>query len=653
MAKTEKLLLEIQIKNAQALGKINRDINKLQASSFKLSTALKTAGIALAAVITGRIVKGIIDTTARFEDLNDALASVTGSAQAGAEAFDFVSEFATRTQFGVEDLTTTFIKLKASGIEPTEELLTLFTDTAAVTTDQLGSLQAITDLFARTTSGGLGLEELNRLADRGVPVFRILEEQLGVTRLEISEVGKTAEGSKKLLNALSKGLREDFGGATAKVVDNLSTQFSNLNIALKNSANEFGQGLSPALKDAVADLTEFVENNEETIAALGRLGGAILEGVVNLFIKLAEALGKIVIGGEKLIGFFKDVKDDVEDLDNDFADLNDDLVGTGNGFKGLFRTAPPVIKNLGDMQMTTEELGDTTAELHEKTIEYTNALGDYNEKGKTSAEVLKEQADEAARVNRENGMMAGRFKAVGKAIKQTEKEANAYEVALNNLLNEYTLNNIAIGTLIGSMEAFAKTTESALTDVIMGSKSLKQALGEIGQAILRELIGGFIRLVIVAPILQKLAEIFNVDMVNGVLKQANAQAKLNTELKRTIGLKLILLLLGGKADGGKVGFGAKANGGAIGYGGARATGGNVNSSNAFLVGERGPELFVPNNAGTIIPNERMSSSMGETNINFNINAVDAASFDELLLSRKNLIVGTIQQAFRQQGRRFA
>lgn len=218
------------------------------------------------------------------------------------------------------------------------------------------------------------------------------------------------------------------------------------------------------------------------------------------------------------------------------------------------------------------------------------------------------------------------------------------------MLEEYTLNNIAIGTLIGSMTAFAKTTESALTDVIMGSKSLKEALGEIGQAILRELIGGFIRLIIVGPILQKLAKIFNVDMVNGVLNQANAQAKLNSELKRTIGLQLFLMLIGGRADGGTVGH---ANGGKIAFGGARAGGGSVGGSGAFLVGERGPELFIPNSAGTVVSNETMGSRMGETNINFNINAVDAASFDELLLSRKGLIVGTIQQAFRQQGRRFA
>ena len=247
-------------------------------------------------------------------------------------------------------------------------------------------------------------------------------------------------------------------------------------------------------------------------------------------------------------------------------------------------------------------------------------------------------------------------KEMNQVFKKTKVEVSDYEKALTKLLEEYSLNNIAIGTLIGSMQAFAKTTESALTDVIMGSKSLKEALGEIGEAILRELIGGFIRLIIVGPILQKIAKIFNVDMVNGVLNQANAQAKLNTELKRTIGLKLLLMLLGGAADGGPVGYGnqkGKANGGAIGYRGARAMGGNVGTGGAYLVGERGPELFVPNSAGTIVSNESMGGRMGETTVNFNINAVDAAGFDELLLSRKNLIVGTIQQAFRQQGRRLA
>ncbi len=39
-----------------------------------------------------------------------------------------------------------------------------------------------------------------------------------------------------------------------------------------------------------------------------------------------------------------------------------------------------------------------------------------------------------------------------------------------------------------------------------------------------------------------------------------------------------------------------------GFGGARAAGGPVSAGSAYLVGERGPELFVPRASGTIVPN---------------------------------------------------
>ena len=41
--------------------------------------------------------------------------------------------------------------------------------------------------------------------------------------------------------------------------------------------------------------------------------------------------------------------------------------------------------------------------------------------------------------------------------------------------------------------------------------------------------------------------------------------------------------------------------------GQRAIGGPVQSGSAYVVGERGPEMFVPNSAGAIVPNDRMSA----------------------------------------------
>jgi TP901 family phage tail tape measure protein len=56
------------------------------------------------------------------------------------------------------------------------------------------------------------------------------------------------------------------------------------------------------------------------------------------------------------------------------------------------------------------------------------------------------------------------------------------------------------------------------------------------------------------------------------------------------------------AAGSALGAIGGAIGGALGFGGNRANGGPVNPSNAYMVGERGPEMFVPNTAGRIVPN---------------------------------------------------
>jgi hypothetical protein len=67
----------------------------------------------------------------------------------------------------------------------------------------------------------------------------------------------------------------------------------------------------------------------------------------------------------------------------------------------------------------------------------------------------------------------------------------------------------------------------------------------------------------------------------------------------------------------------QAIGGAIdfAFGGGRATGGPVSSGTSYVVGERGPELFVPNTSGTIIPN---GGGGGGSTINLTVNgAIDA------------------------------
>ena len=267
---TQQIEIRVLDKTQRALSNVSQRLSNLNKGLLGVNRVAGLAATALGAIGGANVVSNIVRTTARFEDLRTTLATVTGGAREGAQAFDFISKFSTQTQFGVEELTQTFIKLKASGIEPTSELLTLFTDAAAVTTDQLGSLQAITDLFSRTTAGGLGLEELNRLADRGIPVFDILQEKLGRNRLQLSDLGKTAEGANLILTALSDGIRERFGGATVNRINNVSTQFSNLQIAIANAADQIGsQGFAKALGQTAVEITNFIENNQQLVQEIG------------------------------------------------------------------------------------------------------------------------------------------------------------------------------------------------------------------------------------------------------------------------------------------------------------------------------------------------------------------------------------------------
>ena len=69
----------------------------------------------------------------------------------------------------------------------------------------------------------------------------------------------------------------------------------------------------------------------------------------------------------------------------------------------------------------------------------------------------------------------------------------------------------------------------------------------------------------------------------------------------------------------------------------KAEGGPVAGNQPYIVGEKGPELFVPRGAGTIVPNHAMGS-VGTTNVTNNyINAIDAKSFEDRLLGSANTI----------------
>ena len=78
----------------------------------------------------------------------------------------------------------------------------------------------------------------------------------------------------------------------------------------------------------------------------------------------------------------------------------------------------------------------------------------------------------------------------------------------------------------------------------------------------------------------------------------------------------------------------------------RAAGGPVTAGQPYIVGEQGPEVFLPTSSGTIIPNNRLSSNGGggaATSVVYNINAVDAPSFRQLVARDPGFMFAVTEQ----------
>ena len=89
------------------------------------------------------------------------------------------------------------------------------------------------------------------------------------------------------------------------------------------------------------------------------------------------------------------------------------------------------------------------------------------------------------------------------------------------------------------------------------------------------------------------------------------------------------------------------------FGGKKAAGGSVSANRSFLVGEKGPEMFVPSRAGTIIPNNQLGGG-GLTNnivVNVDVNGgVDAQGGEEEGRELGRLIAVAVQSEIIQQKR---
>ena len=317
MAKKISVALELDTSKFDA--SLNKSKQQAQGLTGKLG-GVKTAIVGAAAAAAGGIaISGIIETTKEIEQLEGAFRTIFPTTEEATAKFAEMQTLANQLGTDATTLREAFVTLKQAGVEPTTEMLTAFVDMSKNANDELGAVRTSAELFAKTVSGGLGLEQLDVLLTKNVNAYAILEEQLGITRGEISEFGKTAEGAATIQQALIKGFQEKFGESAARELESIASQLHIVNNTSQEAQYNFGKGLAPAITEFSKAVTEAIANNQQLITDLGRLVGeglvALIENLnivipiiqgfaaawaVIQFAKLAEGI-KLVVGGIRML----------------------------------------------------------------------------------------------------------------------------------------------------------------------------------------------------------------------------------------------------------------------------------------------------------------------------------------------------------------
>ena len=289
----------------RAFDDLNKNLKETNNTTQKVSTSFLTLKNAVLAFATGATLKAIINTTASFENLRTTLKFVTGSIESGNNAFQLLQNLSLKSKFSVQQLSDAFVALYSSGINPTEELLTTFINTASVFGNEIDTLNDLTRLFAKGTQGGLGLQSLNQLAGKGIPVFDILEQKLGVTKDTLAKFAEGTGNSEKILKALQEGLSETFAGANEARVNNLSTAISSLGREFLKAFETLsgGGGFNRALIDLINSLKELLSTLNPLIKALGKVFSFIADSLTGAFQFLNDTIKDTISLYNKLVDF--------------------------------------------------------------------------------------------------------------------------------------------------------------------------------------------------------------------------------------------------------------------------------------------------------------------------------------------------------------
>ncbi len=201
-------------------------------------------------------------------------------------------------------------------------------------------------------------------------------------------------------------------------------------------------------------------------------------------------------------------------------------------------------------------MDDKNLQVNLSMMSFSEAVKIAGEEGLNLETILKSQTIELERVKE-------KYQEAQRATEEFKKEQKRLEEAINK-------------TFIGVVESLANTFEDSLISALDGSKSALEGFKDFSRQLVQEILKTYLRLSVINPIL------------NSIFGGSGFQAR------PTMG--------GGDIASRFIDIGRRAFGGA-------ASGGTIQGRRPVMVGERGPEMFIPNTGGRIVPNGALGGSL--------------------------------------------
>ena len=262
-------------------GRISSVGSKLTSSITK--PAIAATG-ALAAI---PLVKGF-DRLVGIDTARSKLQALGHDAQSVEKIMDSALTSVQGTAFGLDEAATVAANAVAAGIKPGQDLTKYLTMTADAAAIAGISMQEMGSIINKVQTGQtVYTEDLEQLADRGLPVYQWIAEEAGVAASEVKKLASEGQISSQMLyDAINKNI----GGAAqimgetsfTAAVDNIGASLARIGANFLDAGGQ-GGGFFSQLKPLMAEFNEELGSIEQKASEHGvKLGEAFASMVPNV-----------------------------------------------------------------------------------------------------------------------------------------------------------------------------------------------------------------------------------------------------------------------------------------------------------------------------------------------------------------------------------